>query len=57
MAFNPRNRLVVAVVPGERTAKNVVAVVEDFQRRTAALLMNLITTDAYPAYEEAILNA
>ncbi len=33
------------------------AVVEDFKRRTRGRLMNLITTDGYPAYEEAILNA
>jgi len=35
----------------------VVAVVEDFQRRTGGRLMNLITTDGYPAYKAAILNA
>ena len=33
------------------------AVVEDFQRRTGGRLMNLITTDGYPAYKAAILNA
>jgi IS1 family transposase len=49
--------LIISVVPGERTAENVVAVVEDFKRRTGGHLMNLITTDGYPAYEEAILNA
>jgi IS1 family transposase len=49
--------LVVCVVPGERTAENVAAVVEDFKRRTGGRLMDLITTDGYPAYEEAILNA
>jgi IS1 family transposase len=57
VAFDPEHRLVVTVVLGERTAENVVAVVEDFKRRTAGRLMNLITTDGYPAYEEAILNA
>jgi IS1 family transposase len=49
--------LIISVVPGERTAENVVAVVEDFKRRTGGHLMNRITTDGYPAYEEAILNA
>jgi IS1 family transposase len=44
-------------VPGERTAGSVVAVVEDFKRRTGGRLMGLITTDGYPAYEEAILEA
>jgi IS1 family transposase len=57
VAFDPESRLVVSVVPGERTAENVVAVVEDFKRRTGGRLMDLITTDGYPAYEEAILDA
>ena len=33
------------------------AVVADFRRRTAGRLMDLITTDGYPAYEQAILAA
>ena len=33
------------------------AVVEDFKRRTGGQVMDLITTDGYPAYEEAILDA
>jgi IS1 family transposase len=57
VAFDPESRLVVSVVPGERTAENVAAVVEDFKRRTGGRMMDLITTDGYPAYEEAILNA
>ena len=57
MAFDAESRLVVSVVPGERTAENVVAVVEDFKRRTGGRLMDLITTDGYSAYEEAILEA
>ena len=57
VAFDPESRLVVSVVPGERTAENVVAVVEDFKRRTGGRMMDLITTDGYPAYEEAILDA
>jgi IS1 family transposase len=57
VALDAESRLVVSVVPGERTAENVVAVVEDFQRRTGGRLMDLITTDGYPAYEEAILAA
>ena len=57
VAFDPEHRLVVSVVPGKRTAENVAAVVEDFRRRTAGRLMDLMTTDGYPAYEAAILNA
>jgi len=47
----------VSVVPGERTAENAVALVADFKRRTGGRLMDLITTDGYAAYEEAILGA
>jgi IS1 family transposase len=57
VAIDAESRLVVSVVPGERTSENVVEVVEDFKRRTGGRLMNLMTTDGYPAYEEAILAA
>jgi IS1 family transposase len=57
VAIDAESRLVISVVPSERTAESVVAVVEDFKRRTDGRLMNLITTDGYPAYEEAILEA
>jgi IS1 family transposase len=57
VAIDAESRLVVSVVPGERTAESVVAVVEDFKRRTGGRLMALITTDGYPAYAEALLNA
>jgi len=49
--------LVVSVVPGERTAESIVAVVADFKRRTGGRLMDLITTDGYPAYADALLDA
>jgi IS1 family transposase len=49
--------LVIGVVPGERTAESVAAAVADFKRRTGGRSMDLITTDGYPAYEEAILDA
>jgi IS1 family transposase len=57
VAIDAESRLVVSVVPGERTSESVAAVVEDFRRRTGGRLMSLITTDGYPAYEEAILSA
>jgi len=57
VAIDAESRLVVSVVPGERTAGSVAAVVEDFRRRTGGRLMALITSDGYPAYEEAILDA
>ena len=57
VALDPEHRLVVSVVPGERTAENAVAVVEDFKRRTGGRVMNLMTSDGFPAYETAILEA
>src|SRR3954463_8904729 len=57
VAVDAESRLVVSVVPGERTAENAAALVADFKRRTGGRLMDLITTDGYPAYEEAILDA
>ena len=55
--MDPEHRLVVAVVPGARTVENTEALVEDFRRRTGGRLMNLMTSDDYPAYETAILHA
>ena len=57
VAIDAESRLVLCVVPGERTAENVVSVVEDVKRRTGGRLMDLITTDGYSAYESAILGA
>jgi hypothetical protein len=57
VAVDAESRLVVSVVPGERTAESVVAVVEDFKRRTDGRLMDLITSDGDPAYKDAILRA
>ena len=57
VAFDPEHRLVVSVVPGKRTSENVRLLVTDFKQRTAGRLMNLITSDEYPVYETAILEA
>ena len=57
MALDPESRLVVSVVPGKRTVKNVEALVEDFKRRTGGRAMNLITSDEYKPYKKAILKA
>ena len=57
VVIDAESRLVISVVPGERTAQSVVAVVEDFKRRTGGRPMDLITTEGYPAYEDAILQA
>ena len=45
VAIDAESRLVISVVAGERTTENVVAVVNDFKRRTGGRLMDLITTD------------
>ena len=57
VALDPEHRLVVSVVPGKRTADKVEKLVQDFKHRTGARPMNLITSDEYPAYPPAILNA
>jgi hypothetical protein len=45
------------VVPGARTVEDTEALVKDFHRRTGGRVMNLMTSDDYPAYETAILGA
>ena len=57
VALDAEHRLVVSVVPGERTAQNVEVLVNDFKRRTGGRLMNLITTDEYAVYQTQILEA
>lgn len=57
VAFDPEHRLVVAVVPGERTAQSVEELVGDVKERLGGRVPRLITTDEYSAYEGAILEA
>jgi IS1 family transposase len=57
VALDPDHRLVVAVVPGKRTAENAESLVREFHRRTSGRPMALITTDEYAPYREAILRA
>jgi hypothetical protein len=57
VALDPEHRLVVSAIPGARTTENTEALVADFHRRTEGRLMNLMTSDDYPAYETAILHA
>ena len=47
VAYDPEHRLVISVVPGKRTAKNVEKLMTDFKKRTAGRIMNLITSDEY----------
>ena len=57
MAFDPEHRLVLAVVPGARDAESVEEVVDEVKQRTGGRVLDLMTSDDYPAYETAILNA
>lgn len=57
VAFDPEHRLVVRVVPGKRTEEKVHQLVQDFKERTGGRLMNLLTSDEYPAYKTAIFAA
>lgn len=57
VGFDPEHRLVVTVLPGKRTAANAEAMVRDFKTRTGGRAMNLITTDEYHPYRNAILKA
>jgi IS1 family transposase len=55
--WTPESRWVLAVVPGARDAETVEEVVGEVQRRTGGRVMDLMTSDDYPAYETAILHA
>jgi IS1 family transposase len=57
VALDPETRLVVSLVVGKRTAEATRALVRDFRRRTDSRVMRLMTSDEYPAYEEAIRDA
>jgi IS1 family transposase/transposase-like protein len=57
VALDPEHRLVVAVVPGERTTESVEELVGEVKRRLGGRAPALITTDEYSAYEGAILEA
>ena len=57
VALDPEHRLVVAVVPGERTTESVEDLVGEVKGRLGGRPPRLITTDEYSAYEGAILEA
>lgn len=56
VAYDPEHRLVIAVVPGERTAENAGKAVGEFRKRTDDNKIRLITSDEYRPYRTAILN-
>jgi hypothetical protein len=57
VAYDPEHRLILGVVPGARDAENVEAVVANVKRQTGGRVPDLMTSDHYPAYETAILQA
>ena len=56
-AFDAEQRLVVRVLPGKRTEDKTPQLVQDFRARTGGRIMNLMTSDEYPAYKTAIFAA
>ncbi|KPK75315.1 MAG: hypothetical protein AMJ79_11625, partial [Phycisphaerae bacterium SM23_30] len=57
VAYDPEHRLVVSVVPGKRTAKNIKKLGLDFKQRTQGRRMNLMTSDEYKPHKKALLKA
>ncbi len=47
----------VSVIPGKRTEEKAHQLVSDFKERTGGRIMNLLTSDEYPAYRTAIFEA
>jgi IS1 family transposase len=54
VAIDPEHRLVLAIIPGKRTAENTVKIIEEVKARTGGRTDLFITTDEYPSYQVAI---
>ncbi len=54
VAYDPEHRLVLAVIPGARTAENAEAIVAEVKQKLDGKAPELITTDELPAYKTAI---
>jgi IS1 family transposase len=57
VALDAESRLVLAVVPGARDAEAVEEVVGEVKERTGGRVLDLATSDDYPVYETALLDA
>jgi IS1 family transposase len=57
VAIDSESRLVLAVVPGPRDVEVVEEVVGEVKKRTGGRILDLATSDEYPAYRTALLNA
>jgi IS1 family transposase len=54
VAYDPEHRLVLAVVPGARSAENAAAIVAEVKQRLSGAAPALMTSDELPAYATAI---
>jgi IS1 family transposase len=54
IAYDPEHRLVLVVIPGARTEENGRAIVEEVEARLGGESPELMTSDEYPVYREAI---
>lgn len=54
VAYDPEHKLVWAVIPGARTEENGCAIVGEVAGRLGGQPPELMTSDEYPVYEEAI---
>src|SRR3954453_568012 len=57
VALDAESRLVLAVVPAARDVEAVEEVVGEVKERTGGRVLDLVTSDDYPAYETALLEA
>jgi IS1 family transposase len=57
VAIDAESRLVLAVVPGARDVESVEELIGEVKDRTGGEMLGLVTSDEYPAYETALLNA
>lgn len=57
MAIDAESRLILAVVPAPRDVEAVEQVVKEAKERTGGRILDLVTSDEYPAYRTALLNA
>jgi IS1 family transposase len=57
VAIDTESRLVLAVVPGARDVESVEELIGEVKDRTGGEVLGLVTSDEYPAYETALLDA
>jgi len=53
-AIDPESRLLLSVIPGERTAANAARLIREVHQRTGGRTDLLLTSDAYAPYQDAV---